>query len=292
MPNVVDALKDFRAWSRLTADEIAAARMELARYVGVGLEWNGVVVGNTGVSIAAFQHHASGMTFHLIPGGTDLLGLSDAEYDAICDLDGAHLQTLDALRPATPIMMPPFLMSREPVLQATALRAIQLEKKRFRPDFQPLDFEKTDRIPVYLTRSETEAVVTYYGFSLPSEAQWEYAIRGGTDGPFFFGATLPTERTLAKILETDFRVVGPQATNPFGIVGMLVGGWCRDSLAAERWSGVDVGPPHVVRGGAAICWPWQNCGEWMLALSAMRCSGEDLAEGTCSAHVVLQPADG
>lgn len=284
MSDVVESLQDFREWSKLTAQAVDAAADQLASCVGAGFQWSGVVPCPNGVSLASFCHQATGMVFHLIPGGTDWLGLSDPEYEVVKGWPEADLELLSAVRPAEKVEVEPFLLSRLPLLEETVLPVVEVDWSLFRPDFRPLSGEKTGQVPVYLTRSETESVLGRYGFSLPTEAQWEYAVRGGTDTPFYFGTELPEDTRLAEIFTTDFRTIPPSATNPFGIAGMLSGGWCQDTLQESRWHGTSTGAPYVVRGGAAIYWPWQSCGEWMLALSAMRRSSDDLEDETCSAH--------
>jgi formylglycine-generating enzyme required for sulfatase activity len=101
-------------------------------------------------------------------------------------------------------------------------------------------------------------------YRLPTEAEWEYACRAGTDTPFGVGAQLtaaaancalnpeaPPDRTTA---------VGQYPANRFGLHDMHgnVWEWCADWYAANYYrSGPErnpLGPPHgtqrVVRGGS------------------------------------------
>ncbi len=286
--DVTEAVSSLSSWSQLSVEDIVESAAALNDVVGSNFNFIEARKCNTGMNIATFSHAKSGLEFNLIPGDDASLGFSDSEFQIAQQMAEADVDVLQRLRPATTIKVHPFLISRFPLLEKIVEDVIEVDWSIFRPDFQPLSGEETGDVPIYLTRSEVKAVISHFGLTLPTEAQWEYAVRGGTDTPFYFGSNLPEKAILAAIMNTDYSNVddsGSLAANPFGIFGMLVGGWCQDSWAQERWTGIDAGPPHVVRGGAAIYWPWQGAGEWMLALSAMRRSAEELEDETCSAHI-------
>ena len=109
-----------------------------------------------------------------------------------------------------------------------------------------------------------------YKFSLPTEAQWEYACRAGTTTPFHFGSVLNGDQAncngkypygtstegkyLAKTTE-----VGSYPANAWGLRDMHgnVWEWCQDwygdypSGAVTDPTGVSMGSNRVFRGG---CW--------------------------------------
>jgi formylglycine-generating enzyme required for sulfatase activity len=110
------------------------------------------------------------------------------------------------------------------------------------------------------------------GYSLPREAEWEYAARGGTTTPFPYGETIAPglenynwETAYAKgptqKREREYLVkVGSFVANPFGLYDMLgnASEWCEDWLdeypTASKGEQLDpTGPSegdrHVVRGG-------------------------------------------
>jgi len=111
-----------------------------------------------------------------------------------------------------------------------------------------------------------------YRFSLPTEAQWEYACRAGTTTPFNFGSTLNGDKancngnypygtsTKGRYLEKSTEV-GTYPANAWGLYDMHgnVWEWCSDwygdypSGAVTDPTGASTGSYRVLRGGS-----WSN----------------------------------
>lgn len=136
---------------------------------------------------------------------------------------------------------------------------------------------------------KTRPLLKAFRWALPTSAEYEWALRGGTRGVFYWGDDLPAfvlkngtfEKPSAEELrraaerpgvafedvmlygfDPDRPRVWPYA-NRFGLAGMLAWKtWC------ARIEGKRVGFPLVVRGGAMNWWGWQQCGEWKLLLNA------------------------
>ena len=109
-----------------------------------------------------------------------------------------------------------------------------------------------------------------FEFRLPTEAEWEYACRAGTETPYFWGATLKGERANcngALPCGTSEKgpslgrttAVGSYAANPWGLFDMHgnVWEWCSDRSGAYSAApqtdptGTPDGWFQIVRGG---CW--------------------------------------
>jgi len=128
------------------------------------------------------------------------------------------------------------------------------------------------------------SIVTGKKYRLPTEAEWEYAARGGTTGPYFFGGEVKDYADMglrAKLFGIDTSVINTYVIyaensdgrsqlprrvgeNPFGLKNMLgnVSEFCQDIYIADAY-GKFPGPiehplvttggeEHVVRGGSFL----------------------------------------
>ena len=172
----------------------------------------------------------------------------------------------------------------------------------------PSEFKKGDRYPVEqvswedamdfcrkLTKQERSAgrLPMGYEYTLPTEAQWEYACRAGTTTPFSFGSTLNGDKAHCngnypygmgkeKYLASTTSV-GSYAPNAWGLYDMHgdVWEWCRDSYGDYPTGSVTdpVGPSsgsrRVLRGGS-----WFNfaggCRSAKRINCAPMCRGSDI----------------
>ena len=95
-------------------------------------------------------------------------------------------------------------------------------------------------------------VLGHGGFSLPSEAQWEYACRAGTDTTFFWGEDEGVAAQYAWYSANSGKEthdVGTRRPNPWGLYDMTgnVWEWCEDAYDASS---------RVLRGGSWYYASW------------------------------------
>ncbi|MDM3862313.1 MAG: SUMF1/EgtB/PvdO family nonheme iron enzyme [Aphanizomenon gracile PMC644.10] len=171
-----------------------------------------------------------------IPGGTFIMGSPKNE-------EGYH----ESQSPQHQVTVPSFFMGKYLVTQKQWRLVAALPKVKIDLESDPSNF-KGDNLPVEsvswnhaqefcarLSRKTNKA------YRLPSEAEWEYACRGGTTTPFYFGETISTELanydgnyTYGGGAKGEYRekttVVGKFPANPCGLYDMCgnLHEWCED----------------------------------------------------------------
>ena len=171
-----------------------------------------------------------------IPGGTFKMGSPENE-------EGYH----SSESPQHEVTVPPFFMGKYPVTQQQWRVVAALPKDKIDLKSDPSYF-KGDNLPVecvswndaqeFCARLSRMANKTY---RLPTEAEWEYACRGGTTTPFYCGETISTDLanyngnyTYGQGQKGEYREktteVGIFPANPFGLYDMCgnVWEWCED----------------------------------------------------------------
>ena len=208
------------------------------------------------------------MTLMLIPEGDFMMGSAEEEPDG-----------RDEERPQHLVRVPKFLMGKYPVTQAQwrAVAEIPLisqeltsNPSRFQGDSRPVEqiswyeaVEFCERLSVYTKRD----------YGLPSEAEWEYACRAGTQTPFHFGEMITTE--VVNCCEGEFKSNNQEGTTPVDYFGMAnvfglgdmhgnVWEWCQDhwdrsyenSLTnGKAWLISNENAARILRGGSWSHYP-------------------------------------
>ena len=132
-----------------------------------------------------------------------------------------------------------------------------------------------DSPAVYISWNDAKAFITTLNgltgerFRLPTEAEWEYACRGGATTEYYFGDSSANLSDYAWYLENasaghdrNSHVVGQLLPNAFGLFDMYgnVYEWCEDWYDSGYYStstGIDPrgptsGSDRVVRGGSYV----------------------------------------
>jgi formylglycine-generating enzyme required for sulfatase activity len=215
----------------------------------------------------------------LVPPGKFVMGSPDHEADRAAD-EKPHAAELTR----------PYYLGALPVLQEQYTQVMKVPNPSWfcsagagRDQVKGLD---TRRFPVeQVTWDEAMEFCTRLStfwsganFRLPTEVEWEYACRGGTQTPFYFGqslngteancdgsipyATSSKGTNLARTCEA-----GKYASNAFGLydMGGNVWEWCMDwyasySANAQSPLGPETGTRRVCRGGG-----WFNSAKYCRA---------------------------
>lgn len=180
----------------------------------------------------------NGVTLEMvsIPGRTFFMGSPENEESRSSDESPQHQVTVS-----------PFFMGKYPVTQkqwrvVAALPKVNIDLESdpslFKGDNLPVECVSWDDAQEFCARLSRMANKTY---RLPSEAEWEYACRGGTTTPFYCGETISTDLanynsnyTYGQRPKGQYREktteVGIFPANPFGLYDMCgnVWEWCED----------------------------------------------------------------
>ncbi len=197
-------------------------------------------------------------TYIRIPAGSFRMGCSDGDKECYEDERPAH----------TVRITHDFWMGQTEVTVAAFQHYAQIKGVRVPPD------QKSGKYPVMgVLWDEADSYCTWAGGHLPTEAEWEYAARGGTTA-VRYGELNAIAWTSANSQHTPHEVAKKQP-NAFGLYDMLGNAWewVADWYGAKYYEqsppadptgppvgdtliqqGVDM-PVKVIRGGAWIGFP-------------------------------------
>ena len=167
----------------------------------------------------------------------------------------------------------PFFMGKFEVTQKQFGQILGEQKLKgyseYHPDGQDTSNFPMDKTSMKATREFLEALSKKTGrkFDLPTEAEWEYACRAGSTGPFAFGNTLSSKQAnimaptrLQRRTTTPWAVPKPNAWGLYDMHGN-VAEWCKDlvleGLLQEEPEGRSPGPAKNENGGMVVrggCW--------------------------------------
>ncbi|GHT87735.1 hypothetical protein FACS1894137_15350 [Spirochaetia bacterium] len=200
--------------------------------------------------------------FVRIQGGTFLMGSPSTEADRMNWEGPQHRVTVSA-----------FSMAQYEVSQAEYEAVMGNNPSYFKGANRPVEqVSWFDAVAYCNARSLREGLSPVYtingenvtwdrnakGYRLPTEAEWEYACRAGTTGPFSTGNTITKSQANYDAGETA--AVGSFAANPWGLYDMHgnVWEWCWDWIglysteAQTDPTGAASGSARVLRGGSLI----------------------------------------
>lgn len=186
-----------------------------------------------------YRHRETGIVMVKVPGGTFMMGTPEFQREAALrdyksrpppSASGVTVDMfkgwLDYEQPQHEVTLSAFLIAKYEVSQAEWLRI--MESNGF------LSFPKGEDLPVEMTSwNECFDFCKKVGLSLPTEAQWEYACRAGSESSFAFGDRI--HKTQAQFDTHGLKFgnmveVQSKEPNPFGIHNMHgnIAEWCLD----------------------------------------------------------------
>lgn len=168
----------------------------------------------------------------------------------------------------------PYYFGKTEVTQAQWYAVMRTNPSKFKDMPRPVEQVSWNDCQVFL-RKLSDLVEHLGEFSLPTEAQWEYACRAGSNTTFFFGDDqnlLKEYGWYADTTDRKTRFVGEKKPNPWGLYDMYgnVWEWCADWHGSYKEADVidPVGPAEgisrVFRGGGSAS-PGYSCrsaGRW------------------------------
>jgi formylglycine-generating enzyme required for sulfatase activity len=220
----------------------------------------------------SFFVHVAGMV--TLAGGAFVMGTDPSRVDALCRrFHTTHRDLFLAETPAHRVTVAPFAIDRTEVTNAAFKAFVDRHPEwapgRVSPDRQNGDYLKhwtggtfppgAADVPVtYVTWWAAKAYCESSGNRLPTEAEWEFAARGGLEAAEFPWGDEPPDAKRANWAATGIGAptrVARYAPNPYGLYDLAGNVW---EFVEEAWADGYATPPaspspqdrHVIRGGS------------------------------------------
>ncbi|MEZ6196607.1 MAG: bifunctional serine/threonine-protein kinase/formylglycine-generating enzyme family protein [Planctomycetota bacterium] len=147
-----------------------------------------------------------GMVLVLVPGGDTIMG-AQAEDPEAPRFDPMAIASLES--PLVSVRLDPYLVSKYEMTQAQWVRATGRNPSQYEIGRAPADVEVTGLHPVEgMTWEDAGETLRRLGLALPTEAQWEWMARAGTDAPWYTGRDRETLRGHLNIADESAREKG------------------------------------------------------------------------------------
>ncbi len=190
-----------------------------------------------------------------IPGGHFRMGCSEGDGDC-----------WEREKPAHWVTVKPFRMGRYEITQAQWQAVMGRNPSRFTGENRPVESVSWDDVQTFLTRLNARNPGTPY--RLPTEAEWEYAARGGQETRYWWGNDIGTGKANcdgcgSRWDTKETAPVGSFAANAYGLYDTAgnVWEWVQDCyhddyisapIESSRWRDSCLSARRVLRGGSWI----------------------------------------
>ena len=196
------------------------------------------------------------MEFVLIPAGSFMMGSSDSDPDAADNEKPLHQVTITK----------PFYLGKYEVTQEQWQAVMGSNPSRFEGRKYPVHGVSWDDCQAFIAKLNEKYRGDGAKFSLPTEAQWEYACRAGSTTRFSFGDDETDLGEYAWFCDNSGHTthpVGFKKPNAWGLYDIHgnVGEWCADWYDRNYYeqspgtdpTGPSLGTFRVLRGGSFSC---------------------------------------
>ena len=197
------------ATAPLSSVKAKQSQQDWAKHLGLSVEYG----------------NSAGMKFVLIPPGEFLMGAPDS--DALSPAEEA------AFKPQHPVRISkPFYLGTHVVSQAQYSQVTAADPSKVKGATRPVTNVSWDDATAFISR--LPAISEFRGqYRLPTEAEWEYATRAGTQTRYFFGDTPSDVGQFSQ--RTGNRQVNGQLQNSWGIYYETQGLGTSESPGIWEW---------------------------------------------------------
>ncbi|MFZ4699413.1 MAG: SUMF1/EgtB/PvdO family nonheme iron enzyme [Candidatus Methylumidiphilus sp.] len=244
-----------RVLQRLAPDEVKPVVVGVVGSIEVETYALGVVY-VAPVAQTSYRTNNGGVELLLIPGGRFMMGSAEGEGN-------------DSERPAHAVDIRPFHLGRYPVTNEEYGLFLQAYPEEKQPALWADRRFNQARQPVIGINWDTACRFAHWaGGRLPTEAEWEYAVRAGGTSQFFWGESVADADNYAWFSSNSqgtTHPVGEKRPNAFGLSDMAGNVW---ECVQDRWHDDYQGAPgdgsawedgggsrRVVRGGSWFIFP-------------------------------------
>jgi len=184
----------------------------------------------------SYSENVNGVSLELlaIPAGTFMMGAPQFEMGSFRNECPQHS-----------VSVPGFYMSKYEITQAQWQAVMGSNPSGFRGDTRPVESVSWNEATEYCKRL---SLLTGHQYRLPTEAEWEYACRAGTTGPY--AGMLDKLAWYSANSGAQTHPVGQAQPNGFGLYDMHgnVWEWCQD-VDHENYDGAPTDGSAWLRGG-------------------------------------------
>jgi len=185
---------------------------------------------------------STGMEFVMIPAGEFNMGSSPEEKDRSDCESPVHRVTIQN----------PFYMGKSPVTQKQWKKIMGTSPSNFKDEARPVELVSWEEVQEFIKK--LNLIENTAKYRLPTEAEWEYSCRAGTQSRYFFGNDESKLGDYAWYVDNTGRKthpVGKKKPNPWGLYDMHGNVW---EWVQDRWHENYNGSPS---NGSA--WEHGNC---------------------------------